>query len=431
MCIKSPITYANVGTFMTQLQSIAENSIKSVYNEAWGKNADKVAEMLAGKTFNDVLKRATGGTFSDNVFDLLKQPTNAYLKQMSVYCPVDVYVLDADGNVSGAIVDNKVDPSYDSVFMYVEGDAKHIGLVDDDYTIRLVGNGTGTMKYVVEEFDGSDLLRQIQYEDIPLRNGKAYYSSVPEGVYLDNAVYDPVSDTREITSSASDSWQDSLVKRISVADLSFSQSQMTIPIGEARQLRADIAPADVTNKMLDWESQDKAIATVTDEGLVTAVGAGETTIQAKTVDGGFTAQCKVTVTEKTANPMPPAASGDQSQNAAGSQGSKDDKAKAPASKANKPKKATLKKVRSTKRGALKLTWKRDKKVTGYQAVVATDKKFKKNKKTAWVKKNKTVSKTFTKLKRGKTYFAKVRAYKKVGRNKVYGAYSKVKKVKVR
>lgn len=422
---KSPITYADVGTFMKQLQSIAENSIKSVYNEAWGKNADKVAEMLAGKTFNDVLKKATGGTFSDNVFNLLKQPTNAYLKQMSAYCPVDVYVLDADGNVCGAIVDNKVDPAYDSVFMYVEGDAKHVGLVDDDYTIRLVGNGTGTMKYVVEEFDGSDLLRQIQYENIPLQNGKAYYSSVPEGVYLDNAVYDPVSDTQEIVSSASDSWQDGLVKRISVTDLSFSQSQVSIPIGEAHQLRADIAPVDATNKMLDWESQDKAIATVTDEGLVTAVGAGETTIQAKTVDGGFTAQCKVTVTEKNANQTPPAASGNQAQNAAGN------KAKASASKVKKLKKVVLKKAKSTKRGALKLTWKRDKKVTGYQAIVATDKKFKKNKKTAWIKKNKTVSKTFTKLKRGKTYFAKVRAYKKIGKKKVYGAYSKVKKAKIR
>ncbi|NBI62773.1 hypothetical protein D3Z38_06805 [Clostridiales bacterium] len=100
-------------------------------------------------------------------------------------------------------------------------------------------------------------------------------------------------------------------------------------------------------------------------------------------------------------------------------------------KVKKPKKVTLKKAKSIKRGALKLTWKRDKKVTGYQAVVATDKKFKKNKKSAFITKNKTVTKIFTKLKRKKAYFAKVRAYKKAGKTKVYGAYSKVKKVKVR
>lgn len=96
-----------------------------------------------------------------------------------------------------------------------------------------------------------------------------------------------------------------------------------------------------------------------------------------------------------------------------------------------PKKAALAKIKSTKAKTLKLTWKRDKKATGYQAAVATDKKFKKNKKTAFIKKNKTVSKTFTKLKRQKTYYAKVRAYKQVGKTKVYGSYSKTKKAKVK
>lgn len=97
----------------------------------------------------------------------------------------------------------------------------------------------------------------------------------------------------------------------------------------------------------------------------------------------------------------------------------------------KPKKTTLKKAKPTQKGTLKLTWKRDKKATGYQAIIATDKKFKKNKKTVTIKTNKTVSKTFKKLKSKKTYFAKVRAYKQIGKKKVYGAYSKVKKAKIK
>lgn len=104
---------------------------------------------------------------------------------------------------------------------------------------------------------------------------------------------------------------------------------------------------------------------------------------------------------------------------------------AAAVKLKKPKKVALKKVKATKRGALKLTWKRNAKATGYQAMVATDKKFRKNKKTATIRKNKTVIKTFTKLKRKKTYYAKVRAYKQMGKTRVYGAYSKVKKAKVK
>ena len=97
----------------------------------------------------------------------------------------------------------------------------------------------------------------------------------------------------------------------------------------------------------------------------------------------------------------------------------------------KPKKATLKKAKSTKKRTLKVMWKRDTKATGYQVVIAQNKKFKKGKKTALIKKNKTTSRTFKKLKSRKNYYYKVRAYKQVGKTKLYGAYSKTKRVKVR
>ena len=97
----------------------------------------------------------------------------------------------------------------------------------------------------------------------------------------------------------------------------------------------------------------------------------------------------------------------------------------------KPKKATLKKAKSTKKRTLKVMWKRDTKATGYQVVIAQNKKFKKGKKNITISKNKTVKRTIKKLKARKTYYVKVRAYKKVGKTKIYGAYSKVKKVKVR
>lgn len=104
--------------------------------------------------------------------------------------------------------------------------------------------------------------------------------------------------------------------------------------------------------------------------------------------------------------------------------------------AEKPKRPILKKVYSKKKGTLTVTWKRDTKATGYQIAIATNKKFKKNKKTATIiikPKSQIVvaAKTFKKLKSKKTYYAKVRAYKKSGSKKVYGAYSKVKRVKVK
>lgn len=95
-----------------------------------------------------------------------------------------------------------------------------------------------------------------------------------------------------------------------------------------------------------------------------------------------------------------------------------------------PKKASISKLESKSR-AVKVTWKRDKKVSGYQVVLASDKKFTKGKKQANIKTNKTVQKTFTKLSKGKVYYMKVRSYKTVGKQRLYGPYSKAKAVRVK
>lgn len=102
-------------------------------------------------------------------------------------------------------------------------------------------------------------------------------------------------------------------------------------------------------------------------------------------------------------------------------------------KVNKPKKATLSKVESKKSGQLKISWKKDAKAAGYKVIYSTDKKFKNKKvtKTVTIKKNKTVSKTIKKLKKGKKYYVKVCSYAKIGKKEVLGSYSKVKSVKIK
>ena len=100
-----------------------------------------------------------------------------------------------------------------------------------------------------------------------------------------------------------------------------------------------------------------------------------------------------------------------------------------ATKITKPKKAKIKKVKGYKK-ALEVSYSKVSGASGYQIQVATDKKFKKNKKTVTAKKSKTKVK-ISKLKKKKKYYVRVRAYKSVSGKKVYGAWSKVKTVKTK
>ena len=103
---------------------------------------------------------------------------------------------------------------------------------------------------------------------------------------------------------------------------------------------------------------------------------------------------------------------------------------APAQAVKKPKSTSIKKAKGSKK-AVALEWKKVSGVKGYQVQVATDKKFKKNKKTVNIKKQKTTKTTVKKLKAKKKYYVRVRTYKIVNGKKVYSSWSKVKSVKTK
>ncbi|MDR2560293.1 MAG: Ig-like domain-containing protein [Holophagales bacterium] len=63
------------------------------------------------------------------------------------------------------------------------------------------------------------------------------------------------------------------------------------------KLTAHIEPPDATNKQVIWKSEDPTIATIDQDGTVTSIKIGSTTITATTVDGGKTATRRVCVSE--------------------------------------------------------------------------------------------------------------------------------------
>ena len=94
-----------------------------------------------------------------------------------------------------------------------------------------------------------------------------------------------------------------------------------------------------------------------------------------------------------------------------------------------PKKARVSNVTRDSKTKILVNWKKDSKATGYQIRYSTSKKFTKaSTKTTSVTKNSILKKTIT-VKKGKTYYVSVRAYKQVGKQKIYGSWSTTKAVK--
>ena len=80
---------------------------------------------------------------------------------------------------------------------------------------------------------------------------------------------------------------------VEVTGLTLSQAEATLVEGESLTLTATVAPEDATDKTVTWSSSDKSVATVDNNGKVTAVAAGTATITAKA--GDKSATCVVTV----------------------------------------------------------------------------------------------------------------------------------------
>gem|GEM_PF-2210959 len=84
---------------------------------------------------------------------------------------------------------------------------------------------------------------------------------------------------------------------VSVTGVTISNSTLTLGVGSTKTLTANVLPSGAGDRDVSWTSSNEKIATVKG-GLVTAVAAGQAQITVKTDDGGFTAVCTVTVTDK-------------------------------------------------------------------------------------------------------------------------------------
>ena len=94
------------------------------------------------------------------------------------------------------------------------------------------------------------------------------------------------------------------IKNILVTDVALNKTSIELNVNTTDILTGTVNPSNATNKTLTWNSDNEAVATVDNNGNITAVGAGTATITVKTVDGNHTATCIVTVITPTTESSP-------------------------------------------------------------------------------------------------------------------------------
>lgn len=92
-------------------------------------------------------------------------------------------------------------------------------------------------------------------------------------------------------------------KAIPVTSIALDESEMSLKPGETLQLTAVVSPKDATVQAVNWRSSDSSVASVDQNGLVTALAGGSANITASATDGSNVASdpCVITVLE--AKPM--------------------------------------------------------------------------------------------------------------------------------
>ncbi|MCA5013366.1 MULTISPECIES: M6 family metalloprotease domain-containing protein [unclassified Enterococcus] len=83
---------------------------------------------------------------------------------------------------------------------------------------------------------------------------------------------------------------------VSVTGVTIDPVDKVLVVGESQPLKAQVVPANATNKKVMWRSSDEKIAVVDENGIVTAKAKGSVTINVETEDGSKKADCTIDVT---------------------------------------------------------------------------------------------------------------------------------------
>ena len=222
-------------------------------------------ETLKGKKISDILPSIKGTEYEEKV----------YIKEGIIY------------------IDGK-DYSEEEIGWMIEQGINVLGQTDKVQVKFMESNvvvakGFTKKLDVAYDLDNSSLSYSSEDEKIAKVDNKGNVTGINEGSTKITVTAGDVSDTCTVTVTG---------MSYAVTGIKLNKDKIVLPKGESETLVATISPLNATNKNVSWKSDDNSIASVDENGKVTANASGETVISATSEDGDKVATCKVIVDVK-------------------------------------------------------------------------------------------------------------------------------------
>lgn len=216
---------------------------------------------------------------------------------------------DSNGNLIISSSDDNCIIEFDGInsstyYIYLYNNTANYGnnlpcsLVNDKITFTYDANGGSGAPEAEEKQYWTSSTKMVSISDTaPTRNGYTFcgWSRVINGdvEFLPGDILNPytLANGNDVTLYAV--WE---ATTIPATGVTISSDTLTLEQGESAVLTATVSPSNATVKSVNWSSSNGNVAHIDENGLITALSPGTSTITVSTVSGGYTDTCLLTVT---------------------------------------------------------------------------------------------------------------------------------------
>nr|DAO63347.1 MAG TPA: Ig-like domain protein [Caudoviricetes sp.] len=312
---KNGKSYAKLGDRLDEVDSQLSNYYtKSETDEAMNDKANKV------HTHNEYLTELPTHTHSEYLTELPSHEHEQYLTEHQDIShkadKSDIYTkIQTDNKISEEIAkaqlggSGEVDLSTYATKNYVNEEIAKIEVGDKHAhsNLSVLNNITQTK---VNEWNGkanashthSDYANKTHtHSTSDISNLSSYVSSlITDDVYINSlkSTIDTLSsELVKVKKDIEALKNNSGSANVPVTDINCSDWDVSLQVGQTKQITASVVPSNATNKLIHWYSDKTLIADVSSDGLITAKGVGYAKVTATTDDGGYKYDIHVNVTD--------------------------------------------------------------------------------------------------------------------------------------